>query len=156
VLTPKCSSVTAYIVPENSQAWIDATNAQAASLYPNATIISNSSTTYNCHGYAWHKSDGGSTRWIGYYVTTDEDIYWNDGGYVQVSSNVAPYATKVSYASDDHSAITTTDPNVFISKWGAWPLMQHAPTYTPYNSSSLKYYAIPISSTMIIPVSLTH
>jgi hypothetical protein len=147
VTTQKCSNVNAYIVPENSQAWIDATNAYAASQFPNATIISNSSQTYNCHGYAWHMSNGGSTRWIGYYVTTDEDIYWGDGSYVEVSGRVTPSATKVSYASSDHSAITTTDPNVFISKWGQWPLMRHSPTYTPYNSSNLKYY---VSSAAIV------
>ena len=152
VNTPKCSTADAYIRSELSPALIASFNADAAAQFPNATILDNSSTTYNCHGYAWHKSDGGSTRWIGYYSSSEEDIYWGDGSYVQVGVyNIpAPIATKVSYASDDHSAITTTTPGVLISKWGSWPLMQHAFSDCPYNYSNLKYYAIPVNGSTVV------
>jgi hypothetical protein len=130
------------------QNWTTSTNAYAQSQYPNATIVDNASSTYNCHGYAWHSSNGGTRYWIN---TPGDDTYWNDGSYVQLSSPApAPLATKVSYSSDDHSAITTTTSNIFISKWGQWPLMQHASTYTPYNSSNLKYYSIPINGSDVV------
>src|SRR5258706_2348572 len=121
--TPKCTSLAteSFVIQENSQEWIDATNAQAQSQYPNATIVDNASATYNCHGYAWHNSNGGARYWID---TPGDDAYWNDGSYAQVNVAPSPYATKVSYASDDHSAVTTSNPNLFISKWGQWPLMQ--------------------------------
>jgi hypothetical protein len=64
IKTPKCTNVTALIISEQSQAWIDATNAYAQSQYPNATIVDNASSTYNCHGYAWHSSNGGTRYWI--------------------------------------------------------------------------------------------
>ena len=32
--------------------------------YPNATIIGNPSTTYNCHNYAWNMVEGGSAYWM--------------------------------------------------------------------------------------------
>jgi hypothetical protein len=142
--TPKCTSIlNYYTIAEQSPAWIAATNASVQSQYPNATLIGNSSTTYNCHAYAWHMSNGGSTYWID---TPSDNTYWDDGSYVEVSAAAAPIATKVSYASDDHSAITTTSPGVFISKWGSGPVMQHASTYTPYNESTIKYYAVPITT----------
>lgn len=50
------------------------------------------------------------------------------------------YPAKVSYAFDNHSAVTTSTTDIFRSKWGDYPVMQHEKTYVPYNSSSLKYY----------------
>lgn len=41
----------------------------------------------------------------------------------------------------DHSAVTTAQQGVYISKWNEWPLMQHAWNYSPYGTSNLKYYA---------------
>lgn len=81
---------------------------------------------------------GGSPRWIGYYYSTDEDVYMTDGSYVEVCNEM--YPGKVSWASDDHSASTTPTPGRFISKWGQAPLLEHAWNDTPYNNSSLKYY----------------
>jgi hypothetical protein len=43
-----------------------------------------SSFRFNCHGYAWNMSEGGPVRWIGYYVTTDDDVYMTDRSYIQV------------------------------------------------------------------------
>jgi hypothetical protein len=47
-----------------------------------------------------------------------------DGSYTQVSQQI--YPGKVSWASENHSAVTTSQQGVFISKWGECPLMQHA------------------------------
>ncbi|MFT3825761.1 MAG: hypothetical protein QM731_17710 [Chitinophagaceae bacterium] len=147
VYTPKCSYVTGYTISEFTPSEIAYVNYVATSNYPNATMLANASATYNCHNYAWNQSDGGSTYWID---SPGDDTYWTDGSYVEVTDNALPYATKVSYPSGDHSAITTSNSNVFISKWGNWPLMQHAPTYCPYTSTGLKYYSIPISGARFI------
>jgi hypothetical protein len=139
VFTPKGSAVSdTYIIPEFSSSQISAGNNYVATNYPNATRLTDASATYNCHGYAWHISEGGNNVWIGYYTVTAEDIYWTDGSYVEVCSQTFP--AKVSYASDNHSAITTSQTDIFKSKWGQLPVMQHNKDYTPYNSSVLKYY----------------
>lgn len=144
IYTPKGTAVQALIVPEMSAAQIASLNAQVASQYPNAQRMDDASATYNCHGYAWHISEGGSRVWLN---TPGDDTYWIDGSYNEVT-NTSTYPAKVSYASDDHSAVTTAQADVFISKWGSWPLMKHNKNYTPYNSSVLKYYAC-------LPTSLT-
>jgi hypothetical protein len=139
--TPKGSAVTAYIVPEMSNADRAYWDSYFAS--PNRTqfVTSNgysSSQTFNCHGYAWSIAEGGQTRWIGYYVQTDEDVYMTDGSYIQVCSET--YPGKVSWGSGDHTAITTPTPGRFKSKWNKYPLMEHNWNDTPYGTANLKYY----------------
>lgn len=95
--------------------------------YPQATIMSSSTRTYNCHSYAW--ANGYTNRcWIN---TPGDDLYFQepagDGSYDELSESVS---TKVSY-SGDHSATTTGTANVYISKWGQAPLMQHNKNYVP-------------------------
>jgi hypothetical protein len=112
-----------------------------ATTYPNAIQLASATNTYNCHGYARHMSSGGAEAvWIEggdlvppYGMPNNEDIYWTDGSYIEVCT---PHRlSKVSYHISDHSAITTANANVFISKWGEGPLMQHAYNYAPNNSS---------------------
>ncbi len=136
VYTPNGTPVTVLIFNEMSQSQIIATNAQAAAAFPNATIINDASTTYNCHAYAWYLTEctGCTNYWMN---TPGDDKYWQDGSYIEISSTEAE---KISYASDDHSAIESVVSGKYDSKWGQWPLMRHNPTYTPYNSSVLKYY----------------
>jgi hypothetical protein len=114
--------------------------------YPNAVIIGNPTTTYNCHAYAWHISEGGTPNvWMG-LSTNPTPVYWYDGSYVETAKR--GNGLKVSYANppysgyndDNHSAITTAETDILISKWGAYPLVKHAKDYTPYNSSNLHYY----------------
>lgn len=138
VTTPKGSTVIAWINDEASSSDLANIENAAALQYPNAEKLASASRTYNCHGYAWHMTEGGAARWIGVGSTAHEDIYMTDGSYTEVSSGTSP--RKVSYHSDDHSAVTTDQSGIFISKWGAWPLMRHASNYSPYNASSLRYY----------------
>lgn len=117
--------------------------------YPNATRIASATRTYNCHGYAWHMSSDSNEEavWIEggdlvppHGMPNNEDVYWTDGSYIEICT---PYRfSKVSYNISDHSAITTADASVFISKWGNGPLMQHAYNYAPYGPSITdhKYY----------------
>ncbi|MBM4171761.1 MAG: T9SS type A sorting domain-containing protein [Ignavibacteria bacterium] len=113
---------------------VSGTDTYYRNTYPQATLLSSSTRTYNCHSYAW--ADGYSNRtWIN---SPSDDLYFQnspgDGSYDFVSENIA---TQVSY-SGDHSAVTTGTSNVYISKWGAAPLMQHAKDYCPviYQSAS--------------------
>ncbi|OJV80511.1 MAG: hypothetical protein BGO34_15530 [Bacteroidia bacterium 44-10] len=114
--------------------------------YPNATELNppSATTSYNCHGYAWHMAGGGDPVWIGYYSGQqgDEDIYWGDYSYVSTTETLAE---KISYYEDNHSAIPTTITGTYISKWGEGPLMRHAKNYGPsiYKMDFRKYYARP-------------
>jgi hypothetical protein len=141
IYTPKGSTVPdTYNRDEMSPDEIAFNNNWAITTYPNAIFLESATRTYNCHAYAWHVSEGGNRVWIGYSSSTAEDIYWQDGSYGEVA--IEAEATKVSYASNNHSAVTTAQPGWFKSKWGGTPLMQHAWNDCPYNSTQLKYYAI--------------
>lgn len=141
IYTPNGSAVSdTYIIPEFSASQIAASNSYVETNYPNATRLTDASATYNCHGYAWYMTSPncGGNVWVGYSSATAEDVFWTDGSYTE--TNFQASGMKVSYASDNHSAITTTTNNIFKSKWGQLPVMQHDKNYTPYNSSVLKYY----------------
>lgn len=144
VTTPAGNSVEAWILDEMSDSERASFDKSISLNYPKAYTIKNgvysSTKTYNCHGYAWHMTEGGDARWIGNGSTAHEDIYMSedDGSYVEVLAGANP--RKVSYASDDHSAVTTDQSNWFISKWGQGPLMRHAYNDCPYSSASLRYF----------------
>lgn len=126
--------------------------------------------SYNCHGYAWHISEGGSNICVdGWLNATDMmnpnkapvdnptnlEKYWvNNGGYIQKSTpsaySKAFYGSKWVWSSSyliwnnerDHSAIVTANPDYFISKWGKLPRYQHKPYECPYDSYAIIYYNI--------------
>lgn len=132
IYTPRGSAISdTYFFPELSSAEIASINGYVASVYPLATRLADASKTYNCHAYTWHMTEGGNKVWLGAYTSTAEDIYWEDGSYIEVCNPTFP--AKVSYASDNHSAITTSTNDIFRSKWGNFPLMEHDKDYTPYN-----------------------
>lgn len=139
VQTPQGSIVAdTYVMPEKfSAADVEYINNRMEIEYPRAIVLRPATTTYNCHAYAWHVSEGGSAVWIGRYTNTTS-IYWTDGSYVEISNPIE--GAKVSYANDNHSAVVTDEVNVFISKWGAWPLVRHENNYCPYESSRLRYF----------------
>jgi hypothetical protein len=98
-------------------------------------FISEATRSYNCHAYAWYITEGGDKVWIN---TPDDDLFWNDGSYILSSSSVG---TKVSFPSDDHSAITTNLQGVYESKWGSAPVFRHTKDDCPYNSTGgLNFY----------------
>lgn len=136
-----------YLTPEFTPYEIQYWNQYYQNGYPNATFLASSSNTYNCHAYAWHISQGGGNCWLGAYTTWAEDIYWQDGSYAETTPQ-GPQQ-KVSYLPDweaNHSAITTSSNNIFKSKWGYGPLMQHAHNYCPFyyqGSTTFKFYYNP-------------
>lgn len=116
---------------------------------PNAIQIKtydnySSTRRFNCHSYAWYMSQKSpeltNPRWIGYYSgNTDEHIYWNDGSYIEVVNET--YPGMVSWASGDHSAITTSVTGIWKSKWNEFPLFIHNWDDTPYGTNNLKFYS---------------
>ena len=148
IYTPKNQSVRAYYqIPE--MGYQDKLNwsIEVDSIYPQATELNppSATTSYNCHGYAWHVSEGGSNRWIGYYAgqDDDEDIYWTAQNPSYIETTEAN-ASKISYYEDNHSAIQTSTQGIYISKWGEGPLMRHARGYGPedYEMDDRKYYKL--------------
>lgn len=123
--------------------------------FPEATMLSSSSATYNCHSYAWNLSDGGDTIcWINEQTKDKEPNianYWTNDYYSETTES---NAKKIYYYKSDHSAIVSeTVQGMYESKWGAMPLMRHAPGYGPYlNMNIRKYYnhIPPISYGVII------
>lgn len=106
--------------------------------YEGAELLGGLTNRYNCHGYAWHVSEGGNNVWIGYNSSTAENIYWTDGSYIEVPE---PLATKVSYdeSTANHSAVRLNS-TWYKSKWGEGPLVKHHPNACPYNTSMPKKY----------------
>lgn len=115
-----------------------------ASAYPNATQLTlwdeeySSSRRYNCHGYAWHMigdDDINDPVWIGYYDYGQTYKYWEDESYSEVA---VQYASIVDY-SGDHSATTTGQTDIYISKWNMYPLMRHHKNYHPGYGNPVKF-----------------
>ncbi|MBI9069177.1 MAG: T9SS type A sorting domain-containing protein [Salinivirgaceae bacterium] len=142
--TPKGSPVTVELLwnLDLSQTIKDYLKAYYLQYYNNRiSFISEATKEYNCHSYAWNISEYGPYCWI-----NNENIYWDDGSYSQVSETTI--GLKVSWSSVDHSAITTNTEGALISKWGQAPLFRHSINDSPYGSSGLKYYKQVSSTTL--------
>ncbi|MDR1369699.1 MAG: T9SS type A sorting domain-containing protein [Dysgonamonadaceae bacterium] len=114
-----------------------------------------SSDKFNCHGYAWIKVEQYIDRWIEMDCTLGmtehpEIAYMTDGSYTEVSQET--YPGKVYWLDGDHSAITTSQPGIVISKWGNGPLMQHALNYGQFGGA-IKYYVKTSSISVSVSVS---
>ncbi|MEN3325621.1 MAG: hypothetical protein V7638_428 [Acidobacteriota bacterium] len=153
VSTPNGTFVPATVKTyELSSSQIASYNAYVANAYPLAVRETNSSRRYNCHSYAWNNQSTSNTIWID---TPSDDIYWNDGSYLRMSSGVAN--RRVSYpASKDHSAIAVNSTQ-FRSKWGQLPRMLHNYNYCPYWSSgiTLNHYSSYTFSTSPVTITLS-
>lgn len=152
--TPQGTEVTLYVYSESyTSAEKAAKKAYCTQTYPRAIYMGEATTIYNCHAYAWSVSEGGEKYWMN---SPNDDLYWTDGSYVQTNQS-DPKATKVSYASDDHSAVVSSS-GYFTSKWGALCLMSHFPGDCPYNSSNLKYYKLnmEISGDKVVELAATN
>jgi len=109
-----------------------------------ATRVGAATHQYNCHGYAWHVSEGGNNVLINYldqYGNQNLSKYWTG-----LQSYVTPGSTaigrKIRYTNDDHSAITTSNSSYAKSKWGKLPLYEHLKSDCPYTSTGLSYYKL--------------
>ena len=116
-------------------------NAYLNTYYPNAIILGDATKNYNCHGYAWCMTTGGPTCWIN-CGTSPSDLsnlskYWTNDAYGLTSTDYA--SVKIHYYNGDHSAVKSTVPGYYESKWGAWYLIRHTPNYCPYGSDKHYY-----------------
>ena len=146
------NSIDASIKTDMSPSELTSVQNYAATTYTSSVLISGSTYLYNCHSFAWNKSEQGPNCWIGLETKTAEDIYWNptQGGYIEVPSE--DQASKVSYylTQSNHSAVTTHTLGIVRSKWGPSGLYEHAIGEGPYEGmDSRKYYKlrVDISST---------
>ena len=99
----KCGKpLIAYIISEMTSQEIAELNSFTIKTYPNATFLSNSSATYNCHSYAWNVSDGGIKYWIN---ESSISKYWTDDYYSETTED---NAVKINYYDSDHSAVVSS------------------------------------------------
>ncbi len=113
-----------------------------------AIRLSDCSSIYNCHGYAWHMSDDGDTI----RLPNDSDVAKYCTGesatYTVVDGSEREYV-KVYYNGAQHSAIVHPNiPSRVISKWGNGPLVNHLPHDNPYifkYTYTLEYYKLIIN-----------
>lgn len=143
IYTKGGKAIEVIICPEMSASQVKEYNDYYRAKFPNATLLADASARYNCHSYAWNLSDGGDlVCWIN-KVTSNKspnlENYWTNDYY---SATDESHAQKVHYYMSDHSAIVSpTVSGMYESKWGAMPLMRHAPNYGPYmNMDKRNYY----------------
>ena len=145
--TPNGTPVNAFQNPEMSDSDRAMRDSTSKANFPNATFLAPSTGKYNCHGYAWLGNQSGQYYWLG-----DPKDFWEDYSYIPTSVSEA---VKISYTGGDHSAIRSTyNPNKYISKWAAGPLMEHDPWEIPdefYNSSTVLTYYKPNPSPITGP-----
>jgi len=151
--TPTNVSIISWDFDEASSYWLNLWETEAATWISehssDAIRIGPASHTYNCHCYAWHSSDGGTTNWI----NKDEDnnanveLYFSGANPTYTSTDLE-YATKIFYPVGDHSQIKCTTPGYtdkYVSKWGNWPLYRHSLQSHPYIVTNMGCYKLNIS-----------
>lgn len=130
-------------IPEMSAYEIEQLNKQTKNAFPQATFVCNSSSTYNCHSYAWNISEGGEKCWINQFKSNggyNVALYWTNDAFVSISEDLAK---KIFYPDGDHSAIRSIiEPDKYESKWGKGPVMRHAPGYGPYTNMAKRIYFV--------------
>lgn len=145
VYTPKGSPVAAYIRSDQITLFeITGWDELIANEFSQAMQLGMPTYDYNCHGWAWEKSDNNS---ITYWINQSPDLhkFWDDGSFETTSKD---FAEKVFYYNGDHSATMHDDSSDYvISKWGNGPLVRHEIGYGPalYNMNYRRYYARPLS-----------
>jgi len=84
-----------------------------------------SSSTFNCHGYAWHMywfGDGHDLDDPYNMHSYEAENYFDDPSFVECTESEAD----ILWINDGaHSALTTDDPDELISKWATGPLATH-------------------------------
>ncbi len=118
-------------------------------IFPSVAFISEATTKYNCHSYAWYNRSSQNTVWL-----NDPSTYITDGIYVESTGNVGDILCY--YDSSNtiiHSAVVTARTSPYVnsiddlnnvqvtSKWGMSPLFSHKGSVQPYEeTTSIKYY----------------
>jgi hypothetical protein len=128
IYTPQGTPVGAYLIEDTlSEATKMYLHVLVEDMYVQCvTVIGEASSSYNCHGYAWYMTEGGSYPeiWMDW-----PGAYWEDESYVEVPDSST--ASKAFFYSGGHSAVTGGSGGQLISKWGEWPLVEHSRLLQP-------------------------
>ena len=95
--------------------------------YPQATFISEATTNYNCHSYAFYSASTSNIVWM-----DDCTEYLTDGSYQYVGNSATANNQRVYYNTNHSGIVVNASSGVVISKWGSAPLMQHQYWECPY------------------------
>lgn len=116
-------------------------------MFPKAKLIASSTTSYNCHFYAWH---GISSKkyWMDVMPSYNGQTYYNiknyttEDGYTKLCSfgGVATVYGTDAYYNNDHSLLYYPTTGKCISKWGPGPLMEHTFQDMPYDLYYKDFY----------------
>ncbi|PTL26515.1 hypothetical protein C3V39_05310 [Prevotella sp. oral taxon 820] len=150
VTTRNGKKVLVHLTPELSNYEIQELHNICMISYPNVIILSEASSTYNCHDYAWLIKEGiTQPYWLNAVVPNNENNLsqiWA-GKIFQITSDSA-HAKKIVYYSSNsfnnraitHSAIKSKVAGYYESKWGAWPLIRHLPNDVPPEYGTYKRF----------------
>lgn len=152
VSTPKGTKVSVLILGEElTPAQKTAIANDVKKSYPRAVFLSEATSNYNCHSYAWYSQSTSTNK----YWMNDPSAYWTDGSYKKSTSGAKGYRIYYSTSGNEHTGIITTmysgppapgkewsSLTEVTSKWGKAGLYKHMANDCPYyvNESALRYY----------------
>lgn len=158
VYTKGGQAVLVYIIDNDHPDWYKAEILNYFNtFYQNVTVLSEATTKYNCHNYAWYMTEGHplSKYWMDPVVpvtlSANVSKFWTNDAFEETSSTV--YDKIVYYDSIDtsndvniaHSAVVSSVPGYYESKWGSLPLVRHLPDDVPDSYGTTKRYFKPIA-----------
>jgi hypothetical protein len=132
ITTHNQTNVTAGTLTSSDYNWLEKLNIKNYFLNSyNVTYLSEATLQYNCHFYAWFNTEQYPNN--RYWVNLPQNS-WRDYSFVQTSNEHYPGKVTYSTANDtlSHSAITTSNAGVYISKWGPACRFLHAWDECPY------------------------
>ncbi len=91
--TPKGSPIQTFIRSEGSTEWITLTTNEYKAAYGEENVLAPASQRYNCHAYAWDRSEGGTQIvWLNQYDDYGNPNvwkYWTDNSYEETTESNA-------------------------------------------------------------------
>jgi hypothetical protein len=137
--------------------WLD----ECLDVCPNVTILSEATNIYNCHNYAWYMTEGHPTSkyWMEPVkpITQSANVskFWTNDAFEEATSLVYDkivYYNSTNTSEDEnitHSAVVSSVPGYYESKWGNWPLVRHLPDEVPPDYGTIKRYFKPIAPSIV-------
>lgn len=148
--TPLGQSITVLYYDEMSDSEIIKITNAMITAFPSAICRRTASQKYNCHSYAWISTAATNSQWLNasYGGVLQLSKYWTNDLYISCSSG---NEENIYYTYGDHSAKKVATAGMYISKWGAGPVMEHTLTDCPYTSTDIQYFKVR-STPATIPV----
>lgn len=145
--TPWGSPVLTWIYTEAPDPYRDTADTYYRTQYSDVLFLYHgdqysSSDMFNCHGYVWYMS--GVADGPGF--SDKRRVEEANGTLPYISDNISykvvteAEADIVWWSDGSHSALTTDDYRVWISKWDVGPLVEHDWDDSPYGTSDLVFY----------------